>query len=153
MSIVQTVPHSQIVERILQIGATDSFKINVDLGRSLTADELPALWVRQPDGIESRGRLTLSGTYLSTYVFRLYAFYALITSPKLEREAVLQASGEIERLPRLFADRPHLELNGGDGIVYHAELLDGDQVEVTDLYKKSYAMIPANLTIRTIETL
>lgn len=150
---VQTATADQIVERILQVAASDGFKIGIDLGRSLAANELPALWVRQPDGTESRERLTMAGTYLATYIYRLYAFYRLITSPKLEREAVLQASGEKERLPRLFAARKTLHLNGGDGLVYHAQLLGGDQVEVTDFHNKSYAMIPYDLTIQTIETL
>lgn len=153
MTAVQTATPDQIVERILQIAASDGFRINVDLGRSLTASELPALWVRQPDGTESRERLTLSETYLATYVFRLFAFYRLITSTKLERQMVLEASGEKERLPRLFAARKTLQLNGGDGIVFHTDLLSGDQVEVTDFHNKSYAMIPYDLTIRTIESL
>lgn len=149
----QTATADQIVERILQIAATDGFKIAVDQGRALAENELPALWVRQPDGTESRERLTLTGTYLATYIFRLFAFYRLIASPKLERQMVLQAAGEKERLPKLFAARRALELNGGDGMVYASELLGGDQVEVTDLYKRSYAMIPYDLTIQTIEVL
>lgn len=151
MTAVQTATPDQIVERILQIAATDGFRINVDLGRSLAASELPALWVRQPDGTENRERLTLGGTYLATYVFRLFAFYRLITSPKLERQMVLEASGEKERLPKLFAAHPFLELSGGDGIVYHTEPMTGDQVEVTDFHNKSYAMIPYDYPIQTIE--
>lgn len=152
MTSVQTATPDQIVERILQIAASDGFKIGVDLGRSLAGSELPALWVRQPDGTESRERLTLGGTYKATYAYRLFAFYRLITSPKLERQMVLEASGEKERLPALFANRKQLELGGNDGIVYYAELMDGDRVEVTDFHNKSYAMIPSNLIIQTIET-
>ena len=151
MTILQNADSDTIVARIKAIAATDNFVTSVDLGRSLTVAELPALFVRQPDGTESRERLTIRGTYLSTYIYRLFAFYALIPSPKQEREIVQTVSAYKERLPALFADKPHLELVGGDGLVFACGLMAGDQVEVTDFHHKSYAMIPYDFPIKTIE--